>query len=186
MIENGEFGLIVVDKDAVGYLDAWQAPAGKEVDEVTLADYATGATTWTCQVTSGQLNATPDTTTTDVPATFCQASSTVPTPGVTSWEVALSFIQDIDVVEGLNRFTFQWDTFEAYWYMGYDTATDPPRYIGRCRIAAATIGGDARSVLTADLTLPCSRKPDGMFGSSTGAIIIKGDGTVVTPTAAAA
>lgn len=184
MIENGEFGLAPVDKAAVGYLDAWQAPGGKEADEVTLADYDTGSVTWSCQVTSGALNSTPDTTTSDTPATFCQAATSVPTPAQTAFELAVSFLQDPDVVNGLNRFTFQHDTDEAYFYLGLNSG-DPPRAIGRVRIQAGTIGGDARTTLTADLTLPCARKPDVEFGGPGGSIIIKGDGTVVTPTAAA-
>lgn len=181
-IENGEFGLAVVDKAAVGYLDTWQAPGGKTVDAVTLADYDTGAATWTCQVTSAALTASPDTTTKDVPATFCAAGRTVPAPKQTSYTLEASFLQDANVSTGLNRFLFEHDTEEAYVYVGYDDG-NPPRLIGRCKIASATIGGAARETLTADITLPMSRKPDVEFGDATTSEIVTGSGAAPEPPA---
>lgn len=183
MIEVGEFGLAVVDKAAVGYADDWQAPTGAAVDAVALDDYYAGAAVWTCQVSSGSLNATPDTTTTDTPATFCQPATSVPTPAETSFELAITFLQDPDVVQGLNRFLFEHDTEECYFYLGLNGG-DPPRAIGRVRAQSGTIGGDARTSLTADLTLPCARKPDVEFGTAAASVIVQGDGTVSTPAAA--
>jgi hypothetical protein len=180
MIEDGQFGLAVVDKAAVGYADDWQAPGGDSVDTATIADYYAGSAVFQCQVTSGALNASPDTTTSDTPATFCQPATSVPTPAETSFELAVSFLQDPDVVQGLNRFLFEHDTEECYFYLGLN-GTDPPRAIGRVRAQSGTIGGDARTTLTADLTLPCARKPDIEFGTATASIIVQGDGTVLTP-----
>jgi hypothetical protein len=65
--------------------------------------------------------------------------------------------------------------------LGFD-GTNPPRAIGRVRLSAATIGGEARSTLTADITLPLSRKPDIEFGTAAASVIIEGDGSVVTGT----
>jgi len=185
-IEDGEFGLALVDKNDVGYLDSWQAPTGKSVDQVTLADYDTGAASWSCQVTSGALNATPNVTTVEVPATFCEAASSVPSPGQTSFTIDVSFLQDPDVVAGLNRFLFENDTKECYFYLGLDDS-NPPRVIGRCRAVSGTIGGAARTSLTADVSLPVSRKPDIEFGTATASIVIPGDGSApVTPAVATA
>lgn len=182
-ITDGQFGLAVVDKAAPGYLDSWQAPGGKTVDTVTLADYDAGSATWTCQVTSGALTASQDTTTKDVPATFCVAGRTVPAPKQTSYTVDVSFLQDANVVSGLNRFLFEHDTEEAYVYVGFDDS-NPPRLIGRCKLVAATIGGPARDTLTADVSLPLSRKPDVEFGDATASEIVTGGGDAPGPSAA--
>lgn len=177
LIENGEFGLAPVDTAAVGYDPTWQAPGGKTLANVVLADYDTGSTTWTCQVTSGALTASPDTTTTDTPATFCDPATSTPTPAETTFELAVSFLQDINVSTGLNRFLFEHDTEEVYWYLGFN-GTDPPKAIGRARAQSGAVGGDARTALTADLTLPCARKPDIEFGNATTSVIVGGDGTI--------
>jgi len=177
LIEDGEFALEPVDTDAVGYSPDWQAPDGKDLATVTIADYDTGSTVWKCQATSGALTATPDTTTTDTPATFCEAATSTPTPGVTTFELAVSFLQDINISTGLNRFLFEHDTEEAYFYLGWN-GTDPPKAIGRVRVQSGTMGGDARTALTADLTLPCSRKPDVEFGNATTSVIVEGGGTI--------
>lgn len=175
-IEDGEFGLSIVDKAAVGYLDSWQAPAGKAVDAVALADYEAGAVAWTCQVTSGALTAAPNTTTVDIPATFCNAAKSTPQPGETSYSLDMSFLQDPNVAAGLNRFLFENDTKEAFAYLGLDGA-NPPKMIGRVKLVAGTIGGGARVILTADTSLPLVRKPDIEFGDATTSEVVKGDGT---------
>lgn len=173
-IENGQFGLLVVDTDEVGYLSSWQAPGGKTVDTVLLSDYDAASQGWSCQITSGALEASPDTTTTDVPATWCEPAETTPAPGKTSFTFVATFLQDPNVVDGLNAFTFEHDTEEAYIFAGLD-GLNPPRLIGRCRLSAGTIGGEARTTLTADLSLPMSRKPDIEFGSAGASRIVLGD-----------
>jgi hypothetical protein len=175
-IENGEFGLALVDKQAVGYLESWQAPTGKTVDLVTLADYGTAAAGWTCQMTSGALVATPNSTTIDIPATFCSPAKSTPQPGETSYSLDMTFLQDPNVAQGLNRFLFENDTLEAYAYFGLDDS-NPPRMIGRVKLVAGTIGGGARTVLTADTSLPLVRKPDIEFGDATTSDIVTGAGT---------
>jgi hypothetical protein len=185
-IENGQFGLSVVDTGAVGYADGWQAPGGKTAATVLLADYDDASASWSCQITAGALEASPDTTTTDVPATWCEPAETIPAPGKTSFTFTATFLQDPNVIDGLNAFLFEHDTDEAYLYAGFD-GLNPPRMIGRCRLAAGTIGGEARTSLTADLSLPMSRKPDIEFGNSASSRIVAGDPAApVTPLRSAA
>ena len=172
-IENGLIGFKVVDTAAVGYLSTWQAPAGKTLTTVAMADYETSSTAWSDQVTSGALEATPSTTTATVPATFREAAEETPTPGVTTYDLVLSFLQDIHISTGLNKFLFQNDTDEAYYILAFD-GTNPPMSIGRVRLAAAAMGGDARTPLTAPITLPLSRKPDIEFGNATTSTIVLG------------
>ena len=165
-IMEGQFALEIVDPSEVGYLDSWQAPGGATVDTVTLADYDPSSATFMCQVTSGALTATADTTTVDIPATFCGPAKSIPQPAETAYSLELSILQDPNVAAGISRYLFEHDTEEAYFFLGFD-GTNPPRAIGRCRVAAATIGGGARTVLTADVSLPCSRKPSIEFGNAT-------------------
>lgn len=178
-IEQGVIAFSVVDTSEVGYDAAWLAPGGSTVDTATLADYEADSASWTCQTTSGALTASQDTTTVDVPATFCNPARSIPQPAQTSYTLDLSFLQDPNVAAGLSAFLFEHDTEEAYVLFGMngeDTVTagevEPPKLIGRVRLVAGTLGGAARTTLTADVSLPLSSKPQIMFGSgSTTAII---------------
>lgn len=173
MIEAGELGLMVVDKAAVGYLDTWQAPGGKSVDAVALVDYDTSSGGWSCQSTSGALVPSANTTTQDIPPTLCVPGKTTPTPGETSFSLDVSFLQDPNVSTGLAAFLYEFDTEEAYFYFGMDDG-NPPRAIGRVRLAAGMIGGAARSVLTADVSFPLVRRADIEFGDVTTSRIVLG------------
>ena len=183
-IEDGVVAFAVVDKAVVGYTDAWQAPGGKTALTAVMADYDADGADWRCQVTSGQLTASPSTTTTQVPATFCAPAEERPNPGVTGYTLALNFLQDPTIRAGLSSFLFQHDTEEAYFLLGLDS-DNPPRAIGRVRLVAGSFGGEARANLTADVSLGLSRKPDIVFGTAGSTRLITGDG-VVTDSGAAA
>lgn len=178
-IESGEFGLAVVDKTAPGYLETWQAPGGATADVVTIEDYDAGAATWTCQVSSGALTATANVNTLTVEATWCAPGKNIPQPQETSYTWDMTFYQDpqVDPVDSLNRFLFQYDTQECYLYASMNGG-DAPKVIGRVRLVAGTIGGAGRTPLTADASIPFARKPDVMFGSAAVWQIIAADGTV--------
>lgn len=181
-IENGVLALSVV-----GAADnpAWQAPAGKTVDTVTLADYTTAVgMNFSCQITSGALTAAPNTTTDTTPATFCGPEVTTTLVGVTSYSLDATILQDPNIAAGVSAFLFEHDTQECYFLLGLD-GTNPPKAIGRVRAVAGAIGGDARTTLTATLTLPVSRKPDIMFGNSTTSRIVTGGGAVAATGATA-
>jgi hypothetical protein len=184
-IEEGTFALSLVDKAAVGYLDTWQAPGGATLADVTLADYDTASPAWSCQATSGALTATANLTTVEVPATFCEPAQSIPQPASTSFSLDMTFLQDANIVDGINRYLFENDTKEAYVFYGL-AGEDPPKMIGRVRLIAGTIGGAARSTLTFDVSLPFSRKPDAEFGDTTASQIVNGDGTVGPPPVATA
>jgi hypothetical protein len=165
-IETGKFGLSKVDTADTGYLSTWQSPNGVDVASAVIANYsaATPGGDFSCQISSGALSSSPQTTTDSTPATFCSPEETTTSVGVTSYSLDVTFLQDPDVMAGLNRYLFEWDTFELYFYLGLN-ADAAPKAIGRCRAIAGTIGGDARTKLTATLSLPLSRKPDILFGS---------------------
>jgi hypothetical protein len=184
-ITEGQLAFAIVDKAAVGYTEAWQAPAGKDLTNVTLADYDANSQSWSCQTTAGALNATADTTTKDVAATFCEPAETIPSPGKSTYELAVTFLQDPNVKNGLNRFLFTNDVAEAYFLLGLNGG-DPPRAIGRVRLSSATIGGEARSTLTADITLPLSRRPDIDFGDANDHEIVEGGEVTLATNRAAA
>jgi hypothetical protein len=179
-IESGVIAFSVVDSTEVGYDAAWLAPGGATVDTALLTDYEADSASWTCQTTSGSLTASQDTTTVDVPATFCNPARSIPQPAETSYSLDLSFLQDPNVAAGLSAFLFENDTLEAYVLFGMagsvETPTpgtvNPPKMIGRVRLVAGTVGGAARSTLTADVSLPLSSKPQIMFGSGATTSII--------------
>ena len=173
-IQLGTVAFKVVDTAAVGYLSTWLAPTGKNISTVALADYESGSATWTCQQTAGALTASQDTTTTDVPATFCGPARSIPQPAETSYSLDLSFLQDPNIAAGFNAYLFANDTKEAYVLFGMadNTGTLPPKMIGRVRLISGTIGGEARTVLSADVSLPLSSKPQIMFGTATTTAIV--------------
>jgi hypothetical protein len=188
-ITDGVLAFSVVDPAAVGYQDAWQAPGGKTVDVVTLADYADADAQWSCQVSTATIDASADSTTESVEATWCSPAKTTPNPGETSFTINATFFQDVgeggDV--GLWAFLYANDTAEAYFYMGLGGDAAPPAAIGKCRITAATFGGAGQVSLTATLSCPVSRRYDAWIGAAGvgNSVIIKADGST-TPKAAAA
>ena len=179
-IENGVLALSPVgDSDD----SAWQTPGGIDIATITLADYVTAdGNDLSCQVTSGALNASPNTTDDTTPATFCGPEVTETTVGVTSYTLDATILQDPDIAAGVSAWLFEHDTESAYFMLGLD-GVNPPKAVGLVRVVAGAFGGDARVTLTADLTLPVSRKPDIMFGNATTSRIVYGAGSA--PTAAA-
>lgn len=180
---GAKLAFALVDSAAVGYLPEWQAPGGKDLTNVTLADY-TGAlpsgagADYSCQVNSGALTASPNTTDETVPASFCDPEQTVTNVGVTSYTLDVTGGQDPNVAVGVSRYLFENDTKEAYFYLGLN-GVDPPTAIGRVRLIAGAIGGDSGVRLTFTLSLPVSSKPDIAFGDTTASTIVEGDGTIV-------
>lgn len=173
-IEDAQFALAVVDREAVGYTDDWQAPEGATVDTVVVADYEMPAgSEWRCQVTSGVLTASPNISTRDVPATWCGPGRSIPVASETSYALDLEWLQDPQIAEGLSRFLFEHDTEEAYFYIGLD-GSNPPKAIGRVRLVAGSFGGAAQENLTSSVSLEVTRKPQIMFGTT-------GDSAIIPP-----
>lgn len=164
-IEEGEFGLSLVDTGEVGYTEDWDGPGGVTAATATIADYEAESTHWVCQVTSAALNASPNANDVTVPATFCQPSRIVPQPGETSYSLDAEFLQDPHILAGLSQFLFENDTEEAYFILGLNGGA-PPQAIGRVRLIAGSFGGPARENLTATVSLPCNRKPDIAWGTT--------------------
>ena len=177
-IQNGVFGLAVVDPSATGYLPAWQAPGGKTAATAAASDYGASAASFVCQIKSGQLTPSASNTTETIDATFCSPAQEVPNPGVTTYGLELSLFQDPHVRDGLSSFLFQYDVAEAYFLLGLNAGTTPPRAIGRVRVASIAFGGAARTNLSADVTMPLSGKPDILFGSTGSTRLITGAGVV--------
>lgn len=184
-IETGVLALTLVDTAAVGYETGWLSPGGKEVDAVLLADYTTGGSDFSCQVTSGAVNASPNTTDDTTPATFCGPEVTTTSVGVTSYTLDVAILQDPQIADGVSAWLFENDTKEAYYYLGLAGDGTPPASIGRCRAVAGAFGGDARVTLVATMSLPVSSKPDNWYGDATTNRVVKGDGSAYTPTVAA-
>lgn len=162
-IENGYFGLSLVDTGASGYTTAWQSPVGDTGDGLgtvaaTLADYEDTTSAWRCQITAGRVTTSPSTTTTTVKATFCEPAVERPTPGQSGYNLELDFYQDLTVVDSLSLWLFDHDVEQAYFYLGFD-GDDPPKIVGVVRLAPGDLGGDARTPLEASVSLQIMTKP---------------------------
>lgn len=170
-IEDGVLALSLVGTSDPSY---WQTPGGVDISTITVDDYTTAAgLDFSCQVTSGALNASANTTTDTTPATFCGPEVTSTSVGVTSYTLDSTILQDPNVAVGISAYLFEHDTKEAYFFLGL-AGENPPKAVGRVRVVAGQIGGDARVTLTATLSLPVSAKPDIMFGDATTSRIVYG------------
>jgi hypothetical protein len=175
-IENGKLYLTLV---GAGDDASWQAPGGKTVDSVTAADYTTAeGGDFSCQATSGALNASANTTQQTTPATFCSPEVVRTAVGVTSYALDVTGLQDAnaDPAGSISRYLFEYDTQLAYFLLGFD-GVNPPKAIGRVRLIAGALGGDARVDLTFTVSLPVETKPDIMFGNATVSEIVTGAGS---------
>jgi len=181
-IENGQVALTVVDRAAVGYTDAWQAPAGKTAATAALADYGDGQN-FGCQITSGKLTASKQSTTVDRPATFCAPAGSTAVAQETTYTLDLEFLQDATVRDGISAFLYENDATEAFFLLSLNDATDPPRAVGRVNLHAAGFGGAPRANLTDSVSFDCKRKPDILFGVTGSTRLITGTG-IVTDTPA--
>lgn len=169
-ITNGKLALSMCGDDP----DYYMAPGGETLTTVSISDYTTGGgLDFSCQVTSGAINASPNTSPKTTPATFCEPEVTTTLVGVTSYTLDATILQDPHVKAGISRFLFQNDTELAYFYLGLSNE-EPPKAIGRVRIVAGSFGGDARTDLTATLSLPVETKPEIEFGIEGDSIIISG------------
>lgn len=174
--ETASLGLELVDRSAVGYSDAWQAPDGKTLPTVAMADYNAFSAVWQCQVTSASLNSTPNITQNDRAGTFCRVPGQTVVVGEDTIELSLGFFQDLTQQNGLSAFLYENSSKECFFYFAFDN-DKPPRAIGRCRLVSGSIGGDTHTDLTATAPLPVLKRPDLEVGIQGNSRIIIGSGT---------
>src|SRR5215467_1366906 len=130
------------------------------------ASLPTASATFSCQVSSAAINATPNLQT--VPATFCSPQSQV--PAATGYELAVTWLQDWTAAAGgLSGYAFLHDTEEQAFELKLNVDDTEPIATGTLRLVAGAYGGDAGVPLPATATWPILGKP-----------------TITTPTAAAA
>jgi hypothetical protein len=174
-ITDGIVALAPVDREAVGYSDAWMNPTGKTAATAVLADYA-GGENFGCQITSGKLTASPQSTETAVPATFCAPGSSRSSQQLTSYALDLEFLQDPTVRDGWLAFLAENDAVEAYFLLALNAGTAPPRAVGRVNLHDTGFGGAPRANLTDTVSFPCTRKPDRLFGTGASTNLVTGTG----------
>lgn len=184
-IEDGVLAFAPVDKAAVGYTDDWLAPTGKTVDTALLADYDPSSGAWSCQCTAGGLTPTADTTTRDIPATFCDDGETLPNPKKSTWTLDVELLQDPIISTTLFAFLVEHDPDEVYFMLGLNGA-DPPKAIGRVRATPSAFGGPARNTLTATLSMSVSGTPSFEVGDATTSVIVPAPATTLAAEPAAA
>lgn len=169
-VNDGEFALALVDTEAVGYLDTWQAPGGATAATAVIADYV-GAEAWRCQIRDGNVTSSPNITQRTTEPTFCGPGKKTPVVSQSSYTLNAKTYQDVHVSTGLSKFLFENDTLEAYFLLGLN-AGQPPRAIGRVFLTSGTFGGAAEEDLKDTLKLECSRKPSIEFGDATTSVIV--------------
>jgi hypothetical protein len=167
------FALALVNTGASGYASTWQTPNGSAVSAVAVSAYGMpGGTSWQCQLLSGKITPSKNTTRRSRPATWCDDASETSTPVSSSYTADLTIAQDPDVAQGLQAFLYEYDAQEAYIYIGLDDT--PPRAAGRVYLHAADWGGAPDEDLTADLSFDFKDRPDIQFGDATTSRIVAG------------
>lgn len=174
--DTGVFALSVVDRAAVGYSEAWQAPGGKTAVTAVLADYVDGDG-FSCQITSGKLTPSKQSTRRDRAATFCAPASSSVAVGQSTYALDAAFFQDAHVRDGISAFLYAHDTEEAFFLLGAD-GDDPPRAVGRVRLVAGGFLGEPRADLTDTVSLDVVRKPDILFGTAGNTRLVTGAGVI--------
>lgn len=155
-IQKGELGFSLTDP-------------GVPVAEATIADYQA----FSCVITAAALIPTQNFDNEDVPGTFCDPPATTVNPSATTFTLDATVLQDPqdDTITGLAQFLYDNDSGEtgnvAYFYLGLGDGT-PPKAIGQCYLAPMDFGGEARVVLTADVSFPVEGRPDILFGGGSG------------------
>lgn len=179
----GTLAFVLVDREAVGYSDTWQAPAGARFPDIALTDYDTDSASWSDQIFSAGLTASPNVNTTERKGTFRSAPAQSITVGEDTFQIEGGYFQDPHIAQGLSAFLYENRTKLAYVYLTAD-GDNPPRLAGRVRLASGNIGGDAFTDLEGTLTLPLERAPDVEFGTTSGGTrIVRGDGLPSVATA---
>jgi len=175
-IENGVLAFELVDTAAVGYLPSWQAPTGAKLPAVDVADYDTSTDSFQCQVVTGVLTSTPQSTTETIDGTWCDMPESVIVPGADTFNVALDVYTDPNTV-GLSAYLYEHRGKDAYVYLGMGlNPGDPPVAVGVATLAAASIGG-GRAANRAQVTFPFKAAPDIQFGDATASRVVFGDGS---------
>lgn len=176
-VTDGILAFTPVDRTATGYADTWQAPGGKTAATSGAADFTDGDS-FSCQITSGKLTASKQSTTVDVPATFCSPASSRVQPAATRYTLDADFLQDVTVRDGFMAFCAEHDAEEAYFLLALDAGMNPPRAVGRVNIHDVGFGGAPRANLTDSVSFDCTRKPDRLFGTTGNTRLVTGTGTV--------
>jgi hypothetical protein len=119
---------------------------------------------FTCQVTTAQINATPNLN--EVPATWCQPATQV--PAATSYALDLAGLQDWTVAAGLSMFLLANDAKPGWVQLSMPTQ-DPGDPIAtatvQVRYVAGSFGGAAGAPLTFEASFPVQGKPDVVAGT---------------------
>lgn len=151
-ITRGEFGLSLTDP-------------GKAVADATLADY----TDFSCQVVGAVIRMSPNFSNEEVPGTFCVPPQQESAPAGTTYSLDVDALADPDAVAGLAAFLWENDSGEsgtpAYFYLGLAQGA-APKAIGKVWLAPMDFGGEARTVLRADVSLALDGRPSIEFGTT--------------------
>jgi hypothetical protein len=151
--------VLQIDKAEVRFGDA---PAtGVALDPSTLTDFS-------CQVTKAEITSQSNTTTTSVPATFCQPASELSVPVASTFQLGLDFLQDWTQAAGLSAFLFKHDA-ERKAFALYLEGNVNPVATGEIIVQAGGFGGTPGQPLTSSVTLNINGYPD--IKDATGASI---------------
>ena len=148
------------------------------IDPATLTEY-------NCQVTQAQITATSNTTTTTVPATFCQAASESTRPVASSFSLNLDFLQDwtLTAAASLSAFLFKHDAEKQAFALYLDGAEDPSA-TGIVTVVAGSFAGTPGEPLTGGpLTMQIDGYPDivDSAGVSIRSGVVMASGTAAAP-----
>lgn len=150
-----------------GQLGFSTTPPGGTLEDDAIANYSE----FSCVVTSGALIATANSEQEEVPGTFCDPATETNTPTGTTFTLDASVLQDPqdDQTTGLAKFLWDNDSGvtgnPVYFYIALADGA-APKARGQCLIAPMDFGGEARTVLTSDLSFVVEGRPEVEFGTT--------------------
>ena len=140
-------------------LNLTNATAKFAVGTTPPANWTTGNTDASCQVTAAELQPTANTV--DAPATFCQGAAQ--SAGLSSWAVRLAGLQDVTEATGISMFLYTNDAKEGYLQLVGPTVgaagSKLITVVAHVTFLAANVLGEAGQPLTFETTIPCRDKP---------------------------
>jgi hypothetical protein len=116
-------------------------------------------TDFSCQVTKAEINSSSNTTTTAVPATFCQPASEATVPVASSFTLDLDFLQDWTEAAGLSAYLFKNDATRQAFAL-YLKGNENPVATGEIIAQAGAFGGTPGEALVASVSLNIQGYPD--------------------------
>jgi len=163
-IQNGKLAFELVDEAAVGYLEEWQTPTGVTLPTIGIAAYDPSTAGYGCQLVTGVVESTQNSTSTTEDGGWCDEPTTVVTVGEPSFALRIDAWQDVTSTASFSAFLYRNRGKDAYVYVDMGGNGAAGRVVGVVTLDAGSIGG-GRNANRMTPSFPFRHAPDVEFAS---------------------